>query len=105
MPLSWLAEKLFGRSKEYSRDNLEQIWAEWDVRRMAAKEVGEPFEEAAPERPKSGRRRWRKGRTSAVDVGAAGTAGVFFAAPPVDHHHGGFDGGFHGGGGDAGGVF
>ena len=107
MLLSWLADKLFRRRRERTDTETNQIWAEWDTRRMAAEETGEVFAEPQPGQPKSGKRRWRRGRPSALDAGAAGAAGAFFVAPPVDHGHGhgGFDGGFHGGGGDVGGGF
>ena len=103
---SWLAEKLFKGRRESADAQTQRVWMEWDARRTAAEETGEAFAEPEPEQPKSGRRRWRRGRPSALDAGAAGATGAFLVGQPIDHHHhghGGFDGGFHGGGGDAGG--
>ncbi len=106
---SWLADKLFRGRRESADAHTQRVWAEWDTRRMAAEETGEAFAEPEPEQPKSGRRRWRRGRPSALDAGAAGATGAFLVGPHIDHGHGhghgGFDGGFHGGGGDAGGGF
>ena len=104
MLLSWLADKLFRCGKENTQDDMGQIWVEWDARRQAAEESGEPFAEPQPEQPKSGRRRWRRGRPSGLEAGAAG---AFLVGPPIDHghEHSGFDGGGHGGGGDVGGGF
>ena len=107
MLLSWLADKLFNRQGK-SADTYD-VWAEWDARRIASEETGNVFAEPEPERPKSGRRRWRRGRPSAMDAGAAGATGAFVVGSHIDqghhHGHGGFDGGFHGGGGDVGGGF
>ena len=105
---SWLADKLFKGRRESADAHTQRIWMEWDTRRMAAEETGEAFAEPEPEQIKSGRRRWRRGRPSALDAGTAGATGAFLVGQPIDHHHhghGGFDGGFHGGGGDAGGGF
>ena len=104
----WLADKLFRGRRESADAHTQRVWAEWDTRRIAAEETGEAFAEPEPEQPKSGRRRWRRGRSSALDAGTAGATGAFLVGQPIDHHHhghGGFDGGFHGGGGDAGGGF
>ena len=106
---SWLADKLFKGRKESADAQTQQVWAEWDARRMASEESGAPFTEPEPERLKSGKRRWRRGRPSAMDAGAAGVTGAFLVGPQIDHHHhghhGGFDGGFHGGGDAGGGGF
>ena len=105
MLMSWLADKLFRRKKESSDTGAHGLWAEWDARRMAVEEAGNAFAEPEPGRPKSGRRRWRRGRPSALDAGAAGATGAFLVGPHIDHGHGHGHGGFHGGGGDAGGGF
>lgn len=105
---SWLADKLFKGRRENADAGTQQIWDEWDARRLAAEEAGQPFDEPQPEQVKSGRKRWRRGRPSELDAGAAGVTGAFLVGSHIDHGHGhhghgGFDGGFHGGGGDAGG--
>ena len=109
MLFSWFANKLFKGRKESAGADIHQIWEEQGTRLMAANDAREPFEETQPEQPKSGRKRWRRRRPSALDAGAAGATGAFLAGPPIDHGHGhghgGFDSGFHGGGGDAGGGF
>jgi ferric-dicitrate binding protein FerR (iron transport regulator) len=103
MLFSGLIERFFKRGREEYSVEDKELWAEWNERRMAAKEAGEPFDEPSPapgRRP--GRRRRRKGASAAS--GAA--AGAFLVGPPVDHHFGGHDGaGGHGGGGDVGGGF
>ena len=113
MLFSWLADKLFKGRRESADAQTQRVWMEWDARRVAAEETGQPFEEHQPEKSRSRRRLWRRGRPSAVDAAALGVTGAFIAGTPIDHghgHHGGFDGGFHGGGfhgggGDAGGGF
>ena len=110
MLLSRLVDKLLRRQEKNAHDDWNQIWSEWDVRRTAAEETGEPFDEPPPQDSPSGKKRRRWGRPSAVDAGVAGTTGVFLAGSHIDQHHGGqhhggHDGGMHGGGGDAGGVF
>ena len=109
MLFSWLADKLFKGRRESAEARTQQVWDEWDARRLAAEEAGQPFDEPQPEQVKSGRRRWGRGRPSPLDAGAAGATGAFLVGPHIDHGHhghhghGGFDGGFHGGGGDVGG--
>ena len=109
MLFSWLADKLFKGRRESADAQTQRVWSEWDARRMASEENGAPFAEPEPEQPKPRGRRWRRGRPSAMDAGAAGVTGAFLVGPQIDHHHhghhGGFDGGFHGGGMDAGGGF
>lgn len=110
MPFSWLASKLFKGQRESADSQTQGVWEQWDARRLAAEEAGQPFDEPQPEQSRAARkRRWRRGRPSALDAGAAGATGAFLVGPPIDHGHdhhghGGFDGGFHGGG-DAGGGF
>ena len=94
-----LLRKLFGGRGE--RDaGIDEEWKEWNDRRIAAKETGEPFDEPAPVPGR--RRRRRRVRPGAAD--AAAGAGAFLAGPPVDHHFGGGHdaGGFGGGDGGAG---
>ena len=109
MLFSWLADKFFKGRREGAEAHTQRVWGEQGTRLIAADDAGEPFVETEPEQPKSGRRRWRRRRPSALDAGTAGATGAFLVGPPVDHRHdhghGGFDGGFHGGGGDAGGGF
>ena len=111
MLFGWLTDKLFKGRRESADEETQRVWAEWDTRRVAAEEAGQPFEEVQPEKPRQRRRRWRRGRPSAADAAAVGVTGAFIAGPPIDHGHGhgGYDGGFHGGGfhggGDAGGGF
>ena len=108
MLFSWLADKLFKGRGESADAQTQRVWAEWDTRRLAAEDTGEAFAEPEPEHPKPRRGRWRRGRPSALDAGAAGATGAFLVGPPIDHHHhghGGFDGGFHGGGDVGGGGF
>ena len=102
MLFSRLFEKFLKRGTEEPSAEDKELWADWNERRMAAKDAGKPFDEPAPA---PGRRRGkgrRRGRPTAADA----AAGAFLVGPPVDHHFGGHDGGGgYGGGGDAGGGF
>ena len=90
--------KLFGGRSERDAGAGED-WKEWNDRRMAAKEAGEPFEEPAPVTGRGRGRRRRRGRPNGAEV----AAGAFIVGPHVGHHFGGHDaGGFGGGDGGAG---
>ena len=80
MLMSWLADKLFRRKKESSDTGAHGLWAEWDARRMAVEEAGNAFAEPEPGRPKSGRRRWRRGRPSAWTQEPLALPGLFWWA-------------------------
>ena len=90
-----LLRKLFGGRSELDA-GADEEWREWNDRRMAAEDAGQPFDEPAPVLGR-GRRR-RRGRPTAADA----AAGAFLVGPPVDHHFGGHDAGGFGGGGDGG---
>lgn len=52
MLFSWLAEKYLERRRKRGyiegRTEVHQQWSEWNDRRIAAKEAGEPFDELPP---------------------------------------------------------
>ena len=94
-----LMRKLFGGRSERDAGTDEE-WKEWNERRMAAKEAGEPFDESSPVPGRGRGRGRRRGRPTGAEV----AAGAFLVGPPVDHHFGGHDAGGFGGGAGAGGF-
>ena len=103
MLLGSLLNKLFNRRSAGDGSEANDLWLEWNERRMAAMEAGQPFDEPAPAPGQRRGRGRRRGRSNAADA----AAGAFLVGPPIDHHFSGHDGGGggFGGGGDAGGGF
>ena len=96
-----LIRRLFGGRSEGNGGGIDEEWKDWNERRMAAKEAGEPFDEPQPVPGRRSRRRRRRSDASAATGATA--AGVFIAGSHIDHHGGHDGGGFSGGGGFGGG--